>query len=153
MKKTILIFTLLLLTVSNTQGQTVKGGKLLGGTASFKLDSGDFSLDVYPDFGYFINENLALGSSAAISIVDDGHFIGISPLARYYFGKNDKTRFFGHANINFKLSSKNIEYVRDIYLGLGHVWFISEKTGLESMLRVDDNGEIGLHFGFQIYFN
>jgi hypothetical protein len=153
MKKSILILVLLSFCLVN--GQTKKGGKLIGGSFSIYHDSsGDF--DVYslsPNYGKFINEDICIGVSIpAIYTSNSDYHVAISPFIRYFFGENDKTRFFSRLSLSYRASS-NIES-NYLNAGVGHVTFLNKNVGLEAILNYavgEANDGLGFFMGFQIY--
>lgn len=180
MKKIILSQLLIsLLFIATSFGQTEKGSLLLGGNGSLSLKSSRNSgfdshkiININPNFGYFIKDNLVIGIKTPLYLEGYNSDIfsfgfGINAFSRYYFAKTEKTSFFGSANYGLNTyqsegfsSHKMNEYSAGI--GLGFTYFLTKSIGFETELQYDysknfDNryGEdnFGMNFGFQIYFN
>lgn len=162
MKRIIVIIGLTLFIINYSFTQTSKGGFLLGGSTSISFDTdGEYNLSTFPDLGYFLGENLCVGASIPLLFYNNefsnSYYVGISPFARYYFGENDKTRFYGLARVNFKINDKlTVGNYGLVDLGVGHVWFINSSIGLEAEIISNlstDKVTIGAYLGFQIYFS
>ena len=113
-KSLILVFALAVATTL-VQAQTSAGNMMVGGTidfTSFSREGGSLndmsSFTFSPSFGYFISDNLAVGSSLTLSSSRQGTGsaktvttgFGIGPFARYYkFTSNDRFAIFGEAGL------------------------------------------------------
>ena len=181
MKKIILSQLLIsILFIANSFGQTEKGSFLLGGNGSLSLTTYRSSINmishkiinINPNFGYFIKDNLAIGIKTPLYLEGNNSDIfslsfGINAFSRYYFAKTEKTSFFGSANYGLNTFQKEgySSYSSNQYsagIGLGFTYFLTKNIGFETELLYDysknfDNryGEdnFGMNFGFQIYFN
>jgi outer membrane protein len=151
--------------------QTEKGSKLLGGSGSLQFYD-PFFVSLYPNAGIFVVDKLALGSAVSISFSSGSNSrytsLGISPFARYYFGKS-RIQYFVLANAGLYRSwytsvnppfedVRNANNVFDARAGLGAVYFITQQVGLEATLNYNIYGNASqrdnnlvLNFGFQIY--
>jgi hypothetical protein len=89
---------------------------------TYKSETQGFSISLFPRIGYFINDNLAIGTTLNLGYysyrftsydykgvkshagTSSSNTAGISPFLRYYFTKNTKNRFYvqvgGGININ-----------------------------------------------------
>lgn len=83
------------------------------GTNTSKSENRGYYISLYPRIGYFINDNLVVGTTLNFSYqsnkyksywnngvkshdgVSNGSSIGLSPFLRYYLTKNSKNRFYG----------------------------------------------------------
>ena len=97
--------------------QTSSGDMMIGGGLRFSSTSYEDgnvndrnALSVSPGFGYFINDNLAVGASLAMMSSREGtgpnktvtSSFGLGPFARYYmFTSNEQFGFFGQAQLEF----------------------------------------------------
>jgi hypothetical protein len=162
MIRTILVIGLILFTIDYSYSQTSKGIFLLGGSTSMTFDSdGEYDLSIYPDLGYFIGDDFCVGAAVPLIFYKNefssSYYIGISPFLRYYFGENDRSRFYGLGRVNFKISENlTIGNYGLVDLGLGYVWFINKSIGLETEIICNLSSEkvsVGAFIGFQIYFN
>jgi len=178
MKKVILIAVVSAISFAGFS-QTSKGTWLAGGTAGFSsLKTGDAKLtiiDLSPNVGYFLINNLALGLNVQIaSATSNSGVSGASdvtatssyfgPQVRYYFtslGKNAK--LFG--NGTFVVGSTKVGSSASVSstgwgLSAGSAFFLNKNVALEVALgyssdKVKDATEstnaIGLKAGFQIH--
>jgi hypothetical protein len=159
-KSTLLSLSFLLFFSLSTWAQTQKGSKLLGGSVSgFLQRNNSFSISLSPQIGYFVINNLALGTGVTLSYFkssfDDNTTgvsyrsrttkAGISPFVRYYFGKSASTRLFTHASVdlwrswsNSSISRRELQIDVNNYstlrAGVGVVHFITNQVGLEALL-------------------
>lgn len=108
MKKIKIITALTLLLAVNTNAQITKGNWMVGGSGNFINYESTFQnnntevtqtgsgFQLSPNLGYFIVNNVALGSVVSFSFSNpsgdnnNSHGYGISPFIRYYFRKSDK---------------------------------------------------------------
>jgi len=162
MRKFFTTFILIGIAVLSSYSQISKGTILLGGSSHFSLNS-DGLLDLYlaPNSGYFFNEHICLGAAMPMSYFhsepNDGYYLGISPFFRYYFGKNDKSRFFALTRLNIEVNEHiYITHAGWVDLGAGYSWFMNESIALETEFITNlepDKVTAGLYLGFQIYLN
>ncbi|MDX2134305.1 MAG: outer membrane beta-barrel protein [Saprospiraceae bacterium] len=157
------------------QAQTERGHWLVGGVAGFNnTNLDDFNaaqLELSPNGGYFIRDNLALGLQLEIVSVSgdaEGFRFAFQPFARYYFANAGNTAFFGQGRIG--LGSADIDEFFGFFdnsdsfvtwgLGLGADIFFNEHVALEGLLGYDsrkysdvDNAinNFGLNFGIQVF--
>src|SRR5690606_39001141 len=152
------------------QGNWIVGGSI--GSTGFNFSTETFNLNVNPQAGYFVDDNIAVGAQAIIglSAYDGGHAFnyGISPFVRYYFpeGASATGRWFGEANVGFAGSSyKDSEQDQPVSLLLGikagYAHFVASNVALETTLgytysKADINASsgvsgLGVGLGFQIY--
>jgi hypothetical protein len=146
--------------------QTGQGGILLGGTASFDVPDNITSIDVSPELGFFVIDNLALGGAISIGTAKAGDVssssFGIAPFARYYFGAST-TKFFAHAQVGY-ITSKTEIFGDDftvkgsqISIGPGVAIFLNDHVAIEGILAYNklggdfDTDSIGFRFGVQAY--
>jgi hypothetical protein len=106
-KKTIpILICLLLALISNAQ--ITKGNWMVGGSGNFTNYKSTFNnnnteitqtgsgLNILPNLGYFITDNVALGAVLSFSFSNpsgennNSHSYGVSPFVRYYIRKSDK---------------------------------------------------------------
>lgn len=110
---------------------------MLGGTAGFRSESvkdSDVSvttIDVSPNLGYFIADDLAIGLSLNLSSVSvDGNSstdFGLGPFIRFYFAD----AIFAQVGANLGLGDR--EFV-DLELGIGYSWFVDNSVAIEPKL-------------------
>ena len=158
--------------------QTNKGNWLLGGTAGFTSskygDAKNTIIDLSPNAGYFVINNLAIALSAHVGSEtynsglsgasdEKSSSIYIGPTVRYYFtpvGKNVK--LFGEASCAFGSSKFDAVSVSTTAWGVsaGPAFFLNKNVALEISLgyasskNQDDNKStnlFGLRAGFQIH--
>ncbi len=112
--KKILAVGILAFVAYYSQAQTAKGNMMIGGSFGFGSTSYEGSPDknnffsFSPSFGYFVSDNLAVGSglsfthnstSSGINQNSNNSF-GLTPFVRYYkFTSNEKFAFFGQATL------------------------------------------------------
>jgi len=114
MKKLILSITAVFAIVLSANAQTEKGNFIIGGTASYQSSKSDAdnakaaeNLSIVPNFGYFVSDNLAIGTGLGYeySKLDHASLSGqneafvVSPFGRYYVGLSDRFKFFGQASV------------------------------------------------------
>ncbi len=174
MKKNMIITTLLLTFSITSFAQTEKGEFIIGGNFDFNTKKHvGFTVTEFifsPTVGYFVANNLAVGIGLDYSVTKfsafKGESIAIMPFARYYFGKHDKLRFFGHAGIG--LASGNLEstdfsnrvssYKSKKFTykaGLGASYFFTKNAALEGMLQYSNtkyDNTLGFNLGLKIHF-
>ena len=112
------LFTFIAVSLSayHAYSQTQAGNMMLGGSVSIYsqgVEGSDASYSQFsfsPSFGYFIQENLAIGASLNLGSSTDDNIasktvmtnFGIGPFVRYYkFTSNEDFAFFGQAQVLF----------------------------------------------------
>jgi len=110
-----LAFAFVCITTS-ISAQTSSGSMMLGGGLNFSStsfqngSSGGSGVTFSPGFGYFISDNLAVGTSLTLSSSRTGtgankstsSSFGLGPFVRYYiFTSNESFGFFGQGQISF----------------------------------------------------
>jgi hypothetical protein len=143
-----------------------QGAWMLGGTAGFRSESvkdSDVSvttIDVSPNLGYFIADDLAIGLSLNLSSVSvDGNSstdFGLGPFIRFYFAD----AIFAQVGANLGLGDREFT---DLELGLGYSWFVDNSVAIEPKLfyRIHgvgddvvgdfDSSVFGLSIGIQAF--
>jgi hypothetical protein len=117
MNKSLILVFALAVTTTLVQAQTSAGNMMVGGTIDFTSvsreggslnDASSFTFS--PSFGYFISDNLAIGSSLTLSSLRQGTGsaktvttgFDVGPFVRYYkFTSNDRFAIFGEAGLGF----------------------------------------------------
>ncbi|MEX1241779.1 MAG: outer membrane beta-barrel protein [Cyclobacteriaceae bacterium] len=156
-KSFIFVFALLIATTI-VHAQTSSGDMMVGGSISFSSYSREGgSLNDYssfsfsPSFGYFISDNLAVGTSLTLatsrtgtgSAKTTGNSFGLGPFARYYkFTSDERFAFFGQAGFSF-LSGKtdpafgNVTNHNAISFSIfpGAAYFFNEHWAMELSIR------------------
>jgi hypothetical protein len=176
-KKLFLICFFLICCVGLSTAQTTKGAKLIGGTGTLHIGTGNNKgtlLMLSPRVGQFVQDDLAIGATLPLSLYayqgSTTTSVGLSPFVRGYFGVSS-TRFlvegriglqrysFISDNNSFNESATSFTYG----LGIGAAHFITDQIGLEFMLSYDESGNtdsiltianltgINFNIGFQIY--
>lgn len=164
MKKLLLSLIAVSALAFTTQAQTEKGKFMIGGNVQFNsskvdgADKSDINFTVVPSVGYFVMDNLAVGTGvgytfdrttvngfdgAANSFRKDQAFV-VSPFARYYKGISESFKFFGQLSVpmsfgNTKVSADNGDnYTKvaenntvGVSLSPGFAFFPSKKFGIE----------------------
>lgn len=165
---------MLLLAVTTVSfSQIEQGTSLIGGTAGFNnrfIDRSDdfFSMNISPDYGYFVAENLALGAALGFGYSSAGDFSSTSfslvPFGRYYFGGAGPV-FFVHAELGFITSRSDSGgfFEPETFNGAtfgggpGMAFFFSDQVAIEGLLEYQrvagdfDQSNLGLRFGVQVY--
>ena len=107
--KHFLLFTLVIFPLSfSAFAQTAQGSKFIGGsfqiTTESTAENSNTSFDISPKFGYFIQDQWAIGSGVGLSIrthEETTVFFSLSPFTRYYIPIVENQFFiFGEAAIN-----------------------------------------------------
>ncbi len=123
MKFKLVLIALLFTKICHGQQQLDKGAKILGGSIginnssieNFDYNSTTKSLNISPYFGYFPNDNLAIGMYLIFSSSENSRtnlinstpadwnettqqMIGFAPFVRYYMPISAKFKFFGQLN-------------------------------------------------------
>ena len=170
MTRLCLLALLCLLNVLSATAQTERGNLLLGGNGSVRFTD-PFMVSLNPNVGYFLADQLAMGSALFVNALSSGSFnntsLGITPFVRYYFGQTNLRPFVlaqagysriwpGYRNFGSPIS----EGMGDLSLGVGLTYFISRQVGLEATFsrrtlirETFTDNTLGLNFGFQIYID
>lgn len=178
MKKSLFLFTVLLLFFASVTKAQIQRGNLLVGSdiANFDLNlngGGNFNMRIDPKLAFFIRNNLAVGPYLSLDLATAKNAgtdvsYGIGAMGRYYI--NDSTinmlkhgRFFLEANVGIEGYNPSVGDNTNglgIGAGPGYAYFISQNVGLETLLKY--NGIVGfgsaatssslnLSFGLQVY--
>ncbi|MGC1241941.1 MAG: porin family protein [Chryseosolibacter sp.] len=117
MKKSIFLVIAFVVAAFSAHAQTSAGNMMVGGTLGFSSvsreggsanDASSFTLS--PSFGYFVSDNLAIGTSLTLASSRTGtganktinSSFGLGPFARYYkFTGNESFAIFGQAGLSF----------------------------------------------------
>ena len=165
MKKLLLSLLAVSALAFTTQAQTEKGNFMLGGNVEFNSSKTDgnpksnIDFSVIPSAGYFIANNIAVGTGIGYQFSKDYTYTTInpatgfstktsafvvSPFVRGYKGINDQFKFFGQSSVpmsfgntkagdvngdNFTKVSKNNNV--GVALSPGFAFFPSKKFGIE----------------------
>ncbi|MBI1223750.1 MAG: outer membrane beta-barrel protein [Bacteroidetes bacterium] len=174
MKKLNLLLTAVVLSCATLAlAQTEKGVVMIGGTAGFDVQFEDsdniVGLDVSPGFGIFVIDNLAVGADLTLQVVKSGDVtstsVGLSPLARYYFGTGN-TRIFIHGQFGYLTSKVDFGGGNDftssggmVQVGPGVAFFLNKNVAIEGILAFTryggdyDYSDLGLRIGVQAYLS
>jgi len=163
------LFTLGIQTTSQAQlqkGNLMVGANLMDLNVSFG-DKSQFSMDIVPKLGYFIQDNIAIGGQVGLhyeTTKDAGNSFRyeVGAFGRYYFSPAEVSpllkhgRFFGEANLG--IGGDNSAAVGLSFgVGPGYSYFITPNVGLEALLKLQgiagtgSSVGIGFGLGFQIY--
>lgn len=155
MKKKLLVFAILMFSVSYPMSQMNQGAFLLGGLFDFNYRTGNKTtfteMTVAPTAGLFLAENMGIGASVGFtsnsskingSTVNSATTVELSPFSRYYYSGNA----FGQFDIPINLS-KNATFDFGSKLKLGYDFFLTESVALEPSLYA------GFYFGRQAKTN
>ena len=143
------------------QGAWMVGGS--GGFQSTNFKDSDLSvttINLSPNLGYFIADDLAIGLALNLESVSiDGESstnFGLGPFIRFYFAD----AIFAQVGANLGLGDAEFT---DIEIGLGYSWFVDNSVAIEPKLfyrihNVDDENPIdfdasvfGLSIGIQAF--
>lgn len=151
-------------------GNWMVGGSL--GSAAFNLSTGTFQLNLQPSAGYFISNQIALGSQAILGLTayegGTNFTYGLAPFGRYYFreGARASGRWFGEVTAGISGSSLVDSESDDVFsllfgLGVGYAHFVGENVALEGkagytfteadIVNSTISSGLGITLGFQIY--
>ena len=138
MKKALLV-SMTIFTITTAYSQTEKGKKFIGGQISFngndnsyldtinKREDHQFEIQIMPNYGYFIKDNLAVGANlnfgTSNSSSSDGNInyppgttskshsiiYGIGGFARYYKKITDNFLFFLNGGISYSYETGRLE--------------------------------------------
>jgi opacity protein-like surface antigen len=166
------IFTIAIATLiaATSFSQTSKGTWLLGGSAGFNSQKAGSAasvstIEISPNAGYFISNNLAVGASVMFESESKHHTaFNFGPMVRYYFAEmGKKAKLFAHAGIGFgSTKPEGGSSVSSTTWGVkaGPAFFLSKNIALEttvgySSLKVKDvadaTSNFGVNVGFQIH--
>ena len=161
----------------STKAQIQKGNVMVGGNfANINLGLDDpkiFSIDISPKAGWFVRDNLALGTYLNIGLQTAKESsttvsYGIGGLARKYAGSDAEIirhgRLFGEATfgiggVNVSDGGGNTNGL-NFSAGPGFAYFVTPNIGLETLLKYNglagfgnegSQSNINLSFGLQIY--
>jgi len=148
MKHTRILFSLLLVAGAMTfaQAQVNKGAWMVGGSVAFESTEGENSIKIEPELGYFLINNLAVGSNFNIDFEGDDTQIEFGPFARYYAFKG----LFAQAGIGYAKENDNDALIG--YNGaVGYSWFLNNSVAFEPSLRYSSTDGIGtLYLGIGV---
>jgi opacity protein-like surface antigen len=117
MNKSFILVTAFVFATIFVQAQTSSGNMMIGGSIAFTSvareggsvnDASSFTFA--PSFGYFVSDNLAIGTSLTLASSRTGtgsaktveSSFGVGPFARYYkFTGNERFAIFGQAGLSF----------------------------------------------------
>lgn len=160
MKKVLFIAALVAASFAG-QAQTSKGTYLLGGGAGFNSTSASgggstTSWNLSPNAGYFVIDNLAIGTSLSVADFGGGTSFGFGPFVRYYFTSLGKAKVFGNAGFTYN-SFGGGGNSTSVGAAAGLAYFLNQSIALEAALGYTNNttaktSNIGLNVGFQIHF-
>lgn len=169
--KSFLLFIAACNLMNHLYAQTGKGGVLLGGTAGFQVQFTDpestTNVELSPQLGFFIANNLAIGGALNFNFSKSGDSnassFGIAPFGRYYFEGEKSSRLFVQAQVGY-LSTKFDFFGDDetisgtqIGFGPGVAIFLNDHVAIEGLLAYNILGgdfstnDLGLRFGVQAY--
>ena len=160
-----------LCSIGAANAQLEKGSVLVGGgigDIQFGLGSGsNFSINLTPRVGYFVQNNLAFGAKVNAGFTgqrgDNTTFsYGINGFGRYYLGNKEveigpkEGHFFGEIGGGLG-GVKGAEVGFNVNFGPGYAYFLNEHVALEALALY--NGQFGkgsvnglsLNVGLQIY--
>ncbi|WP_017259730.1 outer membrane beta-barrel protein [Pedobacter arcticus] len=162
MKKLILSIAVLTGLAFSSQAQTEKGKWILGGSASYESVKSDASnskavenFSIVPNVGYFISDNIALGTGLGYQYTNIGVASGaliagqteafvVAPFGRVYVPIAEKFAFFGQAQVPLAFGTaketdadgKSGDKIGNstaigVVLSPGFTYFPSKKIGIE----------------------
>lgn len=118
-----------------------------GGLAELSAGFGDnnlLALRVSPDLGYFISDNVMVGSTVILSVItnfdDSFSSVGAIPFLRYYFNPTAaNTYFYGQAQAGFLLSLDDSDFNSYPFsVGGGITHMLAPGVGLDGFLQLRD---------------
>lgn len=152
-----------------SSAQIYKNTMMAGGSASLSQSatkeghksSSRFEMDL--KFGYFIMDNLALGTSFGFNRYGT-HYNSwnISPFVRYYVKNIYLQAGYGYYKTNLDPGNSNIEYTSSAFRSeLGYALFLNDNVAIEPAFFFNQgfyegktgSRDYGFKVGFQIYFN
>jgi hypothetical protein len=152
-----------------------KGNWLVGaglGSLNHTFNSSGLAISIYPRVGYFVSNNVAVGSqiqlNAQLGKGPNYSSYGLSPFIRYYFPGDEtlRNRWFAEAQAGVLRNSfkdENNDRVITSVFGLsgGYAFFVSNSVALEGTLNltrnassygsINDYTNLSLGLAFQIY--
>ena len=165
MKKLVLSLIAVTALAFSTQAQTEKGNFMIGGNVELNSGKSDgapksnIDFSVIPSVGYFVTDNLAIGTGIGYQVSKDYTYNSVtpalgfstkqqafvvSPFARYYKGINDQFKFFGQLSVPMSFGNTKVGTVdgdnytkvsKDNNVGValspGFAFFPSKKFGIE----------------------
>lgn len=178
MKKLALIFLITFFTII-TNAQITKGNWLVGGNAGFNYSKnesvnknpsgtttnynleGIYNISIEPNVGYFIFNNLAIGSKffygnafyEGQKLSSENMRVGFGPFVRYYFMKSDKD-YNVFLEPSFSRFIYNQQSNSNAYgLKSGFVFFLNNSVGVEATVNYSKATSLqyestGILFGF-----
>lgn len=173
MKKVLFLTILLVSLPMISKAQLEKGGKLVGGFASFSSAKQNFSqapsitfITIQSTIQFLVTDNFSLGGVVQYQSASVQGFSqsvrAIGPMARYYFGNSS---FYSQMAFLFnnetQTGSGDFSYT-SIDLAVGYAAFLTDHVAIEPQLfhvRSNTNNsaanlkEIGFRLGFQIYLD
>lgn len=177
MKKILFIVVVLCILTKVSFSQTEQGNIMLGGSGSTGLHFDDgydyFHLDLYPDLGYFVATDVAVGARVPIyfSFHENRNYysFGLTPFMRYFPMHTDNVGYFVGMDIGFRGSTysdyDDTDWDYTIGLETGAAIFLNESIGLEVKLYYNyynqeeyfgtgrlDYSSLTVNVGFQVYF-
>ena len=111
MKKLLLSLVAVAAFAFSSQAQTEKGKIIVGGSVGLNAtkvdgaDKADFKFNVVPSVGYFVSDNIAVGTGVGYNYdkqVSEGSLtqsFEVAPFGRYYVGLSDQFKFFGQLSV------------------------------------------------------
>jgi len=138
--------------------QLEKGKILFGGNLNVHAERPNNVYDYYlksnvlginPVWGYFVNDNLALGINGGYTyaytkeIKFSSHNFLLGPMVRYYVKANGKFALFGQASLDFEVgrakrawpsTRKTLTYAFNPAIRPGFVYYPTSKIGLELLM-------------------
>ena len=158
MKKSLILLLTLLALANLALAQTSSGNMMLGGGLSYNSVSYEGgsandgnSVIFSPGFGYFISDNLAIGTTLTLGGSREGtganktlrSSFGLGPFARYYiFTSNERFGFFGQAQLSFSTGKTdpdagNVTRNNAVSFSVfpGAAYFFNEHWALEFSIR------------------
>lgn len=166
---------------TNIKAQTQKGNVLVGAQlanigGTFQDGGSTFSLNLTPQAGWFIKDDLAIGPMVNLGLTTGNgsttFTYGVGAFGRYYIKDKsievlDKTRWFLEANVgvngvNVDVDGGSSTNTNGLGVGFGPglAYFITPNIALEGLLKYDltvgfgsstTAHRVGLNLGFQIY--
>lgn len=172
------VFIAALLLVALTAGAQRERGSIMVGAGLGRVglfvqpyhNSTQSYISFYPQAGYFIQDNLLVGTGLNFSYSSSsGHSgsFGVDPfLRRYFSGTTHKSSFFVEAQLGYSgerhWGNPDRTYKYRYFsasVGPGFAWFLNPYVSFESILRLQSNVSstssatygANMNFGFQIY--
>lgn len=170
-----------ILFTTNIKAQTQKGNVLVGAQlanigGTFQDGGSTFSLNLSPQAGWFIKDDLAIGPKLDLGLTTGNgsttFTYGVGAFGRYYIRDKsievmDKTRWFLEGNVGINGVNVDVDGGSStntnglgVGFGPGLAYFITPNIALEALLKYDltvgfgsstTAHRVGLNLGFQIY--